>query len=83
MAATFVKEVETAGGTSKLIYGQGSSKKRRPCEEEVASVDLQTDRSEECLRLLAAFSAENRLTDFDWDQYYGGGFDVVDITVND
>lgn len=37
------------------------------------------DACEETLALLKAFSAENKLSRFEWDTYYGRGFDIVAI----
>lgn len=40
--------------------------------------DVPIDDAQDMLR---AFSAENRLTDFDWDAHYGGGFDSLNFSV--
>jgi len=39
------------------------------------------DQETEALDMLQAFSAENRRGDFDWDKYYGRGFDVVNFRI--
>jgi alkylated DNA repair dioxygenase AlkB len=39
--------------------------------------DEREDIEHEKLRMLAAFSAENRDPNFDWDEHYGEGFDII------
>jgi alkylated DNA repair dioxygenase AlkB len=53
-----------------LIYGSGSTSKFR---NSPAKIDNSTAQE-----LLHAFSAENKTTDFNWELYYGKGFDCVD-----
>lgn len=40
-----------------------------------------TSRDDERQRMLAAFGAENRSPDFDWDEHYGTGFDLIAFDV--
>jgi hypothetical protein len=87
--ATFAKKLECLGeydGPEKVIYGQGARRKNKPSDEELISMNCREDDvavQKECLRLLTAFSAENRLAEFDWPAYYSAGFDAIDIIVND
>lgn len=53
-----------------LIYGSGATSKSK---EFAAKIDNSTAET-----LLHAFSAENKTVDFDWDLYYGNGFDCID-----
>lgn len=53
------------------IWGQGAKGKTK----ETAGVVIHG--TEEGGRLIAAFGAENQQSDFDWDQNYGQGFDVL------
>ena len=56
------------------IWGQGAKSKRK--EDAGAVVDGGGVESE---RMVNAFGRENQETDFDWDDAYGEGFDVVDV----
>lgn len=57
---------------STLIWGQGATAKDRANANEVFNDDEeQTD------RIIRAFGKENQSTEFDWDRYYGVGFDVL------
>lgn len=62
--ATFVDE-------SGKLWGQGAKHR--------TNYDNQETPEEEELRMLKAFSAENRELDFDWDEYYGSGFDCINF----
>ncbi|KAK4154048.1 hypothetical protein C8A00DRAFT_43104 [Chaetomidium leptoderma] len=55
-----------------LIWGQGATGKTRA--EARAVVNGQTD---EAVRMLQAFGAENNRAVFEWEGFYGGGFDVL------
>ncbi|KAH9995689.1 hypothetical protein F4779DRAFT_607458 [Xylariaceae sp. FL0662B] len=57
------------------IWGQGAKSKSKSEAQEV--VNGQTD---EAVKMLQAFGRENQSTDFDWDQYYGEGFNVLHIS---
>jgi hypothetical protein len=41
-----------------------------------SNMNTKEDSEEERIQLYTAFSAENRLAGFDWDEYYERGFDV-------
>ncbi|KAI1850269.1 hypothetical protein JX266_004127 [Neoarthrinium moseri] len=58
----------------KLIWGQGAKAKTREEAREV--INGQTP---EAVEMLRAFGRENQSSDFDWDEYYGKGFDVLHI----
>ncbi|KAK2039944.1 hypothetical protein LZ31DRAFT_475647 [Colletotrichum somersetense] len=58
-----------------LIWGQGATGKTR--EEAHAVVNGQTP---EAMRMLQAFGTENHSTEFEWDKYYGKGFDVLHMS---
>ncbi len=55
------------------IYGQGARKKTTTNPYD--PMDLK----EEALQMVKAFSKENHEKDFDWDENYGCGFNVVDL----
>ncbi|KAK4142692.1 uncharacterized protein C8A04DRAFT_13025 [Dichotomopilus funicola] len=55
-----------------LIWGQGATSKTRDGAKEVLN-----GQTEEAVRLLKAFGAENNKSEFDWDEWYGAGFDVL------
>ncbi|KZL86966.1 isochorismatase family protein family [Colletotrichum incanum] len=58
-----------------LIWGQGATGKTR--EEAHTVINGQ---SPEAVRMLQAFGTENHSTEFDWDKYYGKGFDVLHMS---
>ncbi|KAJ5593940.1 uncharacterized protein N7459_000148 [Penicillium hispanicum] len=60
--------------SSNIIWGQGAVGKTR----ETAGVVVH-GHPEETERLIRAFGHENRATEFDWDEVYGSGFDVVNF----
>lgn len=55
-----------------LIWGQGATSKTRDGAKEVLN-----GQTEEAVRLLKAFGAENNKSEFDWEEWYGAGFDVL------
>lgn len=63
--------------TGSLIWGQGAVSKCRSCARPV--VNGQTP---EAVRMLRAFGTENHSSQFDWEGYYGEGFDVLNISVS-
>lgn len=69
-----------------LLFGQGAKIKEIPTRETLPMY-LNRPRTEsvkdESLRMLAAFSRENREADFDWDMHYSEGFDIITINVSD
>lgn len=64
--ATFIDE---NGG----LRGQGAAKTGNAAESAIESAE------DEELRMLKAFSAENREVDFDWDEHYGAGFNCINF----
>ncbi|KAF9254993.1 hypothetical protein L218DRAFT_1082073 [Marasmius fiardii PR-910] len=61
----------------KKIYGQGATGKTR---DEAKDVVNGTEAGE---RLICAFGQENHDSKFDWDKWYGAGFDVLHFTIKD
>ncbi|KAF7715314.1 Uncharacterized protein PECH_007274 [Penicillium ucsense] len=59
---------------TNTIWGQGAVSKSSQSARPVIHGD-----AAETERLVHAFGQENRATDFDWNQYYGAGFDVVNF----
>lgn len=59
----------------QTIWGQGAVSKTGP---EAARKVIHGD-SAEVERLIQAFGRENRESEFDWDEVYGSGFDVVNF----
>ncbi|KAI0880690.1 uncharacterized protein GGS22DRAFT_174532 [Annulohypoxylon maeteangense] len=59
----------------RLIWGQGATAKTRETANNV--INGQTP---EAVKMLKAFSKENLSTKFDWNEYYGKGFDVLHIS---
>jgi len=55
------------------IWGQGAKGKTR----EEAGLVQRDDDQREVERLIEAFGDENQQSEFDWDEKYGGGFDVL------
>jgi glutathione S-transferase len=58
------------------IWGQGATSKTREGAKEVVN-----GQTEEAVRLLKAFGAENNRSVFDWAEWYGDGFDVLHMGV--
>ncbi|EPS27149.1 hypothetical protein PDE_02092 [Penicillium oxalicum 114-2] len=56
------------------IWGQGAVSKSPDTARPVIHGDVS-----ETERLIHAFGQENRATEFDWDAFYGAGFDVVNF----
>lgn len=65
---TFLDKDET------MIWGQGASGKTRNEANKVIN-----GQTEESIRMLRAFGIENHSSIFDWDTYYGKGFDVLHL----
>ncbi|KAI0110750.1 hypothetical protein GGR51DRAFT_547467 [Nemania sp. FL0031] len=57
------------------IWGQGATAKTRSSARTV--VNGQTDSA---IAMLRAFGRENQASEFDWDDHYGSGFDVLHIS---
>ncbi|KAH7193194.1 uncharacterized protein B0J16DRAFT_334646 [Fusarium flagelliforme] len=66
---TFLNREET------LIWGQGAKAKIREDAHPVINGE-----SPEAIEMLKAFGTENHATEFDWDAYYGKGFDVLHMS---
>ncbi|OHE94692.1 isochorismatase [Colletotrichum orchidophilum] len=62
---------------STLIWGQGATSKTRETAHSVIN-----GQSPEAVGMLHAFGTENHLTEFDWDKYYGKGFDVLHMSTS-
>lgn len=60
---------------NKLIWGQGATSKTR--EEAKSVLNGKTPEAEQMIR---AFGKENQSTEFDWQEHYGRGFDVLHIS---
>jgi len=58
-----------------LIWGQGATK--NSSEDASAVINGQ---SSEAVEMLKAFGVENHSSSFDWDKFYGAGFDVLHIS---
>jgi nicotinamidase-related amidase/alkylated DNA repair dioxygenase AlkB len=56
----------------RTIWGQGATTK-----DQRDAADVINDDEEENERLVRAFSRENHALDFDWNHWYGDGFDVL------
>ncbi|CAK7567441.1 MAG: hypothetical protein SEPTF4163_005406 [Sporothrix epigloea] len=61
--------------TQTLIWGQGAVAKLREDARPVVN-----GQSDEAIRMLRAFGAENHSSDFDWKAQYGKGFDVLHMS---
>ncbi|EKG14457.1 Isochorismatase-like protein [Macrophomina phaseolina MS6] len=57
---------------SSKIWGQGATSKRKASAKHVINGD-----DKETDRLIQAFGKENQSSEFDWDQTYGSGSDVL------
>lgn len=65
---TFLKKDETK------IWGQGATAKTAEDARDVIN-----GQTEESIKMLRAFGTENHASNFDWDAYYGKGFDVLHL----
>lgn len=66
--ATFLDAKES------VIWGQGATSK-----EQRGAADVVNDDQAEAERMIRAFSRENHNNEFDWEQWYGEGFDVLHL----
>jgi nicotinamidase-related amidase/alkylated DNA repair dioxygenase AlkB len=57
---------------NSTIWGQGATSKEQRDAQEVINDD-----EDENEKMIQAFSQENHHSDFDWDEWYGDGFDVL------
>ncbi|KAI0846976.1 hypothetical protein F5Y00DRAFT_126982 [Daldinia vernicosa] len=60
---------------NKLIWGQGATSKTREGAKNV--INGQTP---EAIKMLQSFGRENQSTEFNWEEHYGIGFDVLHIS---
>ncbi|KAL7623565.1 hypothetical protein AAE478_007248 [Parahypoxylon ruwenzoriense] len=60
---------------NRLIWGQGATGKARDAANQVINGQTQ-----EAIKMLQGFGRENQSTEFDWDEFYGSGFDVLHIS---
>ncbi|KLU83719.1 isochorismatase [Magnaporthiopsis poae ATCC 64411] len=58
-----------------VIWGQGATSKTREGAKPVVN-----GQSDEAVRMLRAFGTENHSSAFDWDTFYGQGFDVLHMS---
>jgi alkylated DNA repair dioxygenase AlkB len=65
------RNIATFVDSEGKLHGQGAVKDSSAHSDET--------NEEEQLRMLKAFSAENRELDFDWDLHYGGGFNCINF----
>jgi nicotinamidase-related amidase/glutathione S-transferase/alkylated DNA repair dioxygenase AlkB len=56
------------------MWGQGAT-----AADQREAADVINDDEEESERMIRAFSQENQSSDFDWDKWYGSGFDVLHL----
>ncbi|KAJ8110430.1 hypothetical protein OPT61_g6724 [Boeremia exigua] len=66
--ATFLDAKET------VIWGQGATSKTQR-----GAADIVNNDEAEAERMIRAFSRENHSNQFDWDEWYGEGFDVLHL----
>jgi hypothetical protein len=66
--ATFLDAKET------VIWGQGATSK-----DQRGAADVVNNDEAESERMIRAFSRENHSNEFDWDEWYGEGFDVLHL----
>ncbi|KAJ4350573.1 hypothetical protein N0V95_004622 [Ascochyta clinopodiicola] len=66
--ATFLDAKETT------IWGQGATSK-----DQRGAADVVNNDEAEAERMIRAFSRENHSNEFDWDEWYGDGFDVLHL----
>jgi glutathione S-transferase len=57
-----------------VIWGQGAT-----AMEQRDAADVINGDEEETKRMITAFSRENHNPDFEWDEHYGSGFDVLHL----
>ncbi|KXH53768.1 isochorismatase [Colletotrichum salicis] len=62
---------------STLIWGQGATSKTRETAQPVIN-----GQCPQAVDMVHAFGTENHSSDFDWDKYYGKGFDVLHMSTS-
>ncbi|EXF73636.1 isochorismatase [Colletotrichum fioriniae PJ7] len=62
---------------STLIWGQGATSKTRETAQAVIN-----GQCSQAVDMVHAFGTENHSSDFDWDKYYGKGFDVLHMSTS-
>ena len=73
---TFLSLPADQNQSQAKIYGQGATGKTPGDAKMVINGD-----KEEADKMIFAFSKENKSANFDWDENYGRGFDVLHFTV--
>ncbi|KAL2130046.1 hypothetical protein VTI74DRAFT_6957 [Chaetomium olivicolor] len=76
ISLTFRKIGTFIDASQSLIWGQGATAKSRADAQPVIN-----GQTEEAVRMLQAFGAENNKSEFDWAEWYGKGFDVLHMGV--
>lgn len=61
------------------LYGQGARCKTRAALNQHTTPS--TSNADDEAAMLAAFAAENKDADFDWDKHYGQGFDAINFKI--
>ena len=75
------RHVDTFLREDGKIFGQGGIYKSEDELKDGKEEPSQDEQYQESLRLLKAFSAENRESDFNWEEHYGKGFDILNFKV--
>ena len=74
ISLTFRNIVTYLDAKETVIWGQGATSKSQRGATDIINHD-----EAEAERIIRAFSRENHSTDFDWDEWYGDGFDVLHL----
>ena len=69
------RSIATFRNSKGQLFGQGARRDR------AGKGAAERDERGEAERMLQAFGQENRRSDFDWDEYYGSGFDVLNFKI--
>ncbi|KAI0526712.1 hypothetical protein F5B22DRAFT_633136 [Xylaria bambusicola] len=75
ISLTFRQIATFLTGDEARIWGQGATAKTRESAKPVIN-----GLSDSAIAMLRAFGRENRDTEFDWNEHYGTGFDVLHMT---
>ncbi|KAI1178051.1 isochorismatase [Nemania sp. FL0916] len=75
ISLTFRRIATFLDAEEAYIWGQGATAKTRDTARAVVNGQTQ-----EAVAMLKAFGRENRSSEFDWEAYYGSGFDVLHIS---
>jgi hypothetical protein len=68
---------------TKQLYGQGAPRKERPVidGEDTSAPSDKMGEEDASMRMLQAFSNENKQSDFNWDENYSCGFSALNFKV--